>query len=67
MKIKKKVSGQVMALPWVSGIGIAENKLAIYLARAASKAERERVQQIVDSEGKGVEIKFVQTGPFRKR
>jgi hypothetical protein len=65
--LKRKVSGRLLALPWVSGVGVAQEKLAVYLARAASSGELNQVQRIVDSEATGAQVEFVQSGTFNKQ
>ncbi len=65
--LKRKVSARLLALPWVSGVGVAKNKLAVYLAREVSKEELNRAQRIVDPEVTGARVDFVLSGRFQEQ
>ncbi len=65
-RLKRRISPQLLALPWVSGVGISRGKLAIYLS-VDSPANRERVRQILNAEAPGADAEITVTGTFQKQ
>jgi len=65
--LKKKISSRLLTLPCVSGLGIAEGKLRVYLARHASKEELDRIRKIIATEAAGAEVQFETSGSFRQQ
>ncbi len=51
----------------VSGIGIANSQLAIYLTRPLKGEERRHIEETAASEAPGRSIAFVTTGAFKKQ
>lgn len=61
--LKRTVSSQVLAVPGVSGIGVGDDVLRIYLEKDAPTV-REQVEHIVRAQADQVRIDFRLTGKF---
>jgi hypothetical protein len=63
-KLKRSISPQILAIAGVSGIGVGENILRIYLERDDANA-RAAVEQLIRGKGSGVPIEFRVIGKLR--
>lgn len=64
---KDKVFAKLADLDWVSGVGIADSKLAVYLTRPLEQHETRHIKDVVSSEAPGQDVAFVTTGRFEKQ
>jgi hypothetical protein len=62
---KKKVSKLLMNVPDISGVGLHEGVLIVYLARDSDTVRR-RAQEIINQAAPGVVFEYLVTGKFRK-
>jgi len=56
-----------MPLDFVSGVGTAGSKLAVYLARPLEPEESKKIREIVDAIAPGHSFELVTTGLFKKK
>jgi hypothetical protein len=64
--LKRKVSPQILQLPGVSGIGVPNGRLTIYL-ESDSKDVRERVREVLRTVSPEADVVFLVTGKFAKQ
>lgn len=64
---KDKVFAKLADLDYVSGVGIADSKLAVYLTRPLAQAETRRIKETVSAEAPGHDVTMVTTGKFEKQ
>ncbi len=64
--IKQKISSQILQLPGVSGIGIPEGRLTIYL-EVDSDDIRERVREVLKTVSPETDVIFMVTGKFSRQ
>jgi hypothetical protein len=64
---KDKVFAKLAHLDWVSGVGIAKSKLAIYLTRPPGQEETRQISDIVAAEAPGQKVELVTTGAIKKQ
>ena len=62
--VKKRVSPQLLSLTGISGVGISEGRLAVYLEND-SKSVRQAVDKVMGNVAPGVPVLYVVTGKFR--
>ena len=65
-EMKQRLSAKLMPLDFISGVGIAGSKLAVYIVRPLEPEESKRVREIVDATAPGQPFEFVTTGIFKK-
>jgi hypothetical protein len=65
--VKDKVFARLANLECVSGVGIANSKLAVYTTRPLEQDETRHIKDLVSSEAPGQEVAFVTTGTFEKQ
>jgi hypothetical protein len=65
-ELKRRLSPRLLAIPGVSGVGIQDGKLAVYLAED-SDAVRQQAQDIIESEAKDQQVVYTVTGAFRRQ
>ena len=63
---KDRVFDQLAKFDFVRGVGLSNSKLAVYLSRPPSKAENQRIREIISSEAPGHEFELIHSGPFKK-
>ena len=63
---KQRLSAKLMPLDFVSGVGTAGSKLAVYLVRPLEPEESKKIKDIVDSTAPGQPFELVTTGAFKK-
>jgi hypothetical protein len=64
---RDKVFAKLAPLEFVSGVGIADSKLAVYLTRPITEQETRHIREVAASVAGGREVKFVTTQPFTKQ
>jgi hypothetical protein len=64
---KDKVFAKLAHLDCVSGVGISNSKLAVYLTRPLEHEETQRIKELVSSEAPGQDVALVTTGAFKKQ
>jgi hypothetical protein len=64
LEIKRRLSPKLMPFEFVSGIGVAGGKLAVYLLREAPEKELKQISDLVNREAPGTKVEFVTTGEF---
>jgi len=64
--IKRKVSSQILQLPGVSGIGIPNGQLTVYL-EVDSDDVRERVREVLKTVSPEADVVFMVIGKFSKQ
>jgi hypothetical protein len=64
---KDKVFAKLAELDCVSGVGIADSKLAVYLTRPLAQDETRHIKDVVSAEAPGQDVTLVTTGPFEKQ
>ncbi len=64
---KQRLSAKLMPLDFVSGVGTAGSKLAVYLVRPLEPEESKKIREIVDATAPGQSFEFVTTGVFKKK
>jgi hypothetical protein len=64
---KDKVFAKLAPLDYVSGVGIADSKLAVYLTRPLAQDETRRIKDMVSVEAPGHDVALVTTGKFEKQ
>jgi hypothetical protein len=64
--MKQRLSAKLMPLDFISGVGTAGSKLAVYLVRPLEPEESKKVREIVDATAPGQPFEFVTTGIFKK-
>ncbi len=65
-ELKRRISPRLLRVPGVSGVGIREGILTVYLA-VDSEEVRQDVAAILESESAGALVNYVVTGAFRAR
>ena len=63
-ELKRRLSPQLLDIPGVSGVGVRNGRLTVYLD-ADDDAVRRRVQSVVTKAAPSATPDFVVTGPFR--
>ena len=63
---KDKVFAKLAHLECVSGVGISDSKLAVYLTRPLKQEETRHIKEVVSSEAPGQDVNLVTTGSFKK-
>jgi hypothetical protein len=63
---KHSLSPKLLGIPGVSGVGLREGVVAVYL-ESEDSVTRHAVQALVDAEQPGTPIGFYVSGAFRKR
>lgn len=63
-ELKRRVSPRLLQARSVSGVGVREGMLTVYLAED-SDAVRRDVAAVVEAEQPGTQVNFVVTGRFR--
>ena len=66
LEAKQRLSAKLMPLDFISGVGTAGSKLAVYLVRPLEPEESKKVREIVDATAPGQPFEFVTTGVFKK-
>jgi hypothetical protein len=64
---RDKVFAKLAPLEFVSGVGIAGSRLAVYLTRPLKEHETRHVREVAASAAGGRNIKFVTTQSFTKQ
>jgi hypothetical protein len=64
LNLKRSLAPGLLALPGVSGVGIGDGTLRIYLAQDDAGV-KEQVRKIVSASNKEVPIEFIASGEFR--
>lgn len=62
-EIKKRLSPRILEIPGVSGVGIPQGKLTVYLKEESEQARR-KVAELVGAESPGIVYSFLVTGAF---
>ena len=63
-ELKRRVSPKLLQKEGVSGVGIRDGALTVYLAEDSEELKRD-VAALLESEEPGSSARFVVTGPFR--
>ena len=63
-KLKLRVSPKLLQARGVSGVGVREGMLTVYLAEDSDTVRRD-VAAVVEAEQPGTQVNFVVTGRFR--
>jgi len=66
LEAKQRLSAKLMPLDFISGVGTAGSKLAVYLVRPLEPEESKKVSEIVDATAPGQPFEFVTTGVIKK-
>ena len=64
--LKKRLSRRLLAVEGVTGVGIRTGKLAVYVERDQEQLRRQ-VQDVLDQEAPGLDVKMVVTDAFRRQ
>jgi hypothetical protein len=64
--LKRKISPQILRLPGVSGIGVPNGRLTVYL-ESDSEDIRERVREVLKTVSPEADVVFLVTGKFAKQ
>ena len=64
---RDKVFAKLAPLEFVSGVGIADSKLAVYLTRPLKEQETQHIREVAASAAGGRDVKFVTTQSFTKQ
>jgi hypothetical protein len=64
--LKRKISPQILQLPGVSGIGVPNGRLTVYL-ESDSEDIRERVREVLKTVSPEADVVFLVTGKFAKQ
>jgi len=62
--LKRRLSPQLLNIAGISGVGISEGTLAVYL-EDDSPTVRQEVEKVVGNKALGVPVTYVVTGKFR--
>jgi hypothetical protein len=62
--LKKRLSPRLLNVAGISGVGISDGALAVYL-ESDSDAVRQAVEQVMEHEAPDVPVTYVVTGKFR--
>lgn len=62
--LKRRLSGRLMAIDGVSGVGVGADRIQVYLAQDDDRVRAE-VERVIEAESPGIAAAYITTGPFR--
>jgi hypothetical protein len=63
---RDKVFAKLAPLEFISGVGIADSKLTVYLTRPLKEQETRHVREVAATAAGGRKVKFITTQSFTK-
>jgi hypothetical protein len=66
-KAKKLLEGKLMPLEYVSGVGVSGDRIAVYVSRQLTDAEKAHVDKTVNAEAPNIAYAVHTTGEFGKQ